>query len=191
MRRPLFPLHVANARIQRHGAALRELVRGLDGTGAAGPSAVAAHAGAAAVRFFDRRLAAHHAREEQFLFPALLEAVAGSDGVCLRSIGAGLAAEHREIEMRWRALRAGLASAEPASPPQASAVEAFVALCERHTACEGRELLPMAERLMSDDAIAGLERALRHSLCRDRLADRPNDALEPPRRSAQPGTRQR
>ena len=191
MRRPLFPLHVAHARIQRHGAALRELVRGFGDAGAASPSAAAAHAGAAGVRFFDRRLAAHHAHEEQHLFPALLEAVAGSDGVCLRSIGAGLAAEHREIETRWRALREGLASAAPASPPQASAVEAFVALCERYTACERRELLPMAERLMSDDAIAILERALRHSQCRDRLADRPHAAPGSPRRGMQPGTRGR
>ena len=47
--------------------------------------------------------------EEADLFPALLEAVAGSDAVCLRELTASLAAQHRELESRWRQVRDVLA----------------------------------------------------------------------------------
>ena len=60
------------------------------------------------MRYFDTSAKQHHADEEQDLFPALLESMAGSDPVCLRELTAALTAEHRELEARWQDVRAVL-----------------------------------------------------------------------------------
>jgi hypothetical protein len=62
-------------------------------------------AAAAVMRYFDTSAVHHQADEEVDLFPALIEAMAGSDAVCLRELTASLTGEHRELEQRWRALR--------------------------------------------------------------------------------------
>ena len=89
--------------------------------------------------------------------------MAGSDPVCLREMTAGLTAEHRQLEALWRRVRADLqriGEGESASL-RADAAEELVALYERHIEREERELLPMAARLLSDQDLARIGRAMR------------------------------
>ena len=44
--------------------------------------------------------------------------------------------------------------------PQPGTLEAFVALCQAHLEQEDGELLPMAERLLSDDALEEIAEAM-------------------------------
>jgi len=85
------------------------------------------------MRYFDTAASDHHADEEEDLFPALLEAVAGSDAVCIREMTRALVAEHRQLERHWPTLRralvqvaSGLADSLPLTE-----LQAFVELYER------------------------------------------------------------
>jgi hemerythrin-like domain-containing protein len=115
------------------------------------------------MRYFDTSAKHHHDDEEEDLFPALIESMPGSDAVCVCQMIEGLKAEHRALETAWRHLRgvleriAGGESVLLAS----DAVEAFVGLYERHIDREESELLPMAARLLSDDDLARIGRAMR------------------------------
>ena len=115
------------------------------------------------MRYFDTSAVHHHADEEVDLFPALIEAMAGSDAVCLRELTASLTAEHRELEQRWRTLRRRL---EPVARGNASTltddeVRDFIGLYERHMSREEAELLPMAARLLSDAELDRIGLAMR------------------------------
>jgi hemerythrin-like domain-containing protein len=115
------------------------------------------------MRYFDLSAKQHHRDEEQDLFPALVESMAGSDPVCVRELTAGLAAEHRELEVRWRRLRAVLervVEGERVSLP-VEEVEAFAGLYARHIQREEQELLPMAARLLGDEDLERIGRAMR------------------------------
>jgi hemerythrin-like domain-containing protein len=115
------------------------------------------------LRYFQTAAAHHHADEEENLFPALIESMAGSDAVCLRELTEGLAADHRELEMHWQRVRIELerVAAGHAVTLTASEVDAFVGAYERHIAREEGELLPMAARLLSDDVLDSIGRAMR------------------------------
>jgi hemerythrin-like domain-containing protein len=146
---PLEMLSACHARMAQQGATLRRLVPHLVLHGADGQARSAA---AGVIRYFDTAAVHHHADEERDLFPALIEAMAGSDATCLREMTAGLAAEHRELEAHWRRLRNALerVAAGTAASLAADDVEALVGLYERHIAREEGELLPMAARLLGD-----------------------------------------
>lgn len=157
---PLEMLVACHSRIERQCKTLRRLVPHLVRHGVDGEARAAA---ANVMRYFDRSAEHHHADEEEDLFPALLEAMAGSDAVCVRELTAALAAEHRELEARWQRARGvleGVVAGDLASL-DAGAVEALVGLYERHIEREERELLPMAARLLGDDALARIGRAMR------------------------------
>ncbi len=158
---PLEMLSACHARIEGQCATLHRLVRHLARHGA-GDQARAAAAGV--MRYFDTAAGQHHADEEQDLFPALLEAMAGSDAVCLRELTAVLVAEHRRLEAHWRAVRAALAPLAAGAAVAllgADDVDAFVGLYQRHIEREEQELLPLAARLLGDDQIARIGRAMR------------------------------
>ena len=115
------------------------------------------------MRYFDTAARQHHADEEDDLFPALIESMAGSDAICLREIIDGLKADHRALEACWRHLRGILeriAAGEQVSLV-ADDVEALAVRYERHIEREEKELLPMAARLLSDDDLARIGRAMR------------------------------
>ena len=157
---PLEMLSACHGRIEQQCSTLRRLHSHLRGHGADDQARAAA---AALIRYFDLAARQHHEDEETDLFPALLESMAGSDPVCLRELTASLAAEHRDLEAAWHRLRAVLeqvASGQKAalSPEQ---VEAFVELYAHHIAREEQELLPMAARLLSDDELDAIGRAMR------------------------------
>lgn len=116
------------------------------------------------LHYFDTTARDCQADEEQVLFPALIESMAGSDAVCLHGITEGLSDMLRALDRRWRhQLRAPLlriAKGESAELPSAD-LQAF---SEEYTAYTERcdtELLPMAERLLTDPEIALLGQAMR------------------------------
>ena len=137
---PLEMLGACHHRIERQCTTLRRLFEHLDGQGADEQARAAA---AAVMRYFDSAAGHHHADEEQDLFPALIESMAGSDAVCLRGLIDGLVAEHRELERHWQRVRIQLERvlAGDATALTATAVEALVRLYEQHIEREERELL--------------------------------------------------
>lgn len=96
---PLELLSACHARIERQCATLLRLAVHL---AAHGIDDEARQAATSVMRYFDLSAPNHHADEEQDLFPALLESVAGSDAQCLRALIDGLSAEHRALEALWR-----------------------------------------------------------------------------------------
>lgn len=157
---PLEMLSACHSRIERQCSPLRRLVPHLAHRGA---DVEARTAAANVMRYFDTSALQHHADEEEDLFPALIEAMAGSDAVCLREMTAGLTAEHRELEARWQHVRAVLERvvAGDRVSLESEDVEALVGLYERHIEREENELLPMAARLLSDEDLDRVGRAMR------------------------------
>lgn len=157
---PLEMLAACHLRIEQRCSTLRRLCPHLAARGA---DPEAREAAASVIRYFDTAAIDHHADEEEDLFPALIESMAGSDAVCLRELTRGLSAEHRELEAGWRLLRAHLERivANESASLDLAEVEGFVGLYERHIAREESELLPMAARLLSDDELDRIGRAMR------------------------------
>ncbi len=157
---PLEMLAACHGRVQAQCATLRRLAAHLARQGA---DRQAQDAAAALMRYFDTSAVHHHADEEVDLFPALIESMAGSDAVCLRELTASLAAEHRELEQRWRALHHRLeqvARGVAATLPDDD-VHDFIEQYERHIAREEAELLPMAGRLLGDAELDRIGQAMR------------------------------
>ena len=157
---PLEMLSACHLRIAQQCRTLRRLVPHLAEHGADGEARGAA---ANIIRYFDMSARHHHADEEEDLFPALIESMAGSDPVCLREMIALFMAEHRELEAHWENIRAVLERVVAGDNVElnSQAVEAFVTLYERHIEREESELLPMAARLLSDDELDTIGRAMR------------------------------
>ena len=116
--------------------------------------AVARQAARAVVSAIDEAILQHHEVGQGVLFPELIESMAGSDPVCLREMIAGLSEDHRALASAWRRLRPGFAALAEGRPASLGAddVAALIAQCERLFRREDDELLPMADRLLSDEA---------------------------------------
>jgi hemerythrin-like domain-containing protein len=157
---PLEMLSTCHDRIKLQCATLRRLVLHLP---AHGVNEEVRTAATNLVRFFSISATSHHADEEEDLFPALIESMAGSDAVCLRAMIEGLSADHRALETAWRRLRLALEriAAGESVPIVSDDVEVLVAMYERHIEREESELLPMAARLLSNDDLARIGRAMR------------------------------
>jgi hemerythrin-like domain-containing protein len=157
---PLEMLSACHRRIERQCATLNRLVAHLAAHGADEEARTAA---AGVMRYFDTSARQHHEDEEQDLFPALIESMAGSDAVCLRELTEGLKADHRALQACWQPVREVLERviAGVSAPLASDDVEALAGLYERHIAREENELLPMAERLLCDDDLARIGRAMR------------------------------
>lgn len=157
---PLEMLSACRHRIERQCATLRRLVAHLATQGADADARAAAQA---VLRYFDTAAPDHHADEEADLFPALIESMAGSDARCIRDLTNALTRDHRAIDAAWRPLHAALQSVAAGDPEPLTAaqVDPFIALQERHLALEERELLPMAQRLLGDDALQQIGQAMR------------------------------
>ncbi len=157
---PLEMLAACHLRVQSQNQTLQRLVPHLAAHGA---DVQAREAAIAVMRYFDTAAQHHHEDEELDLFPALLEAMAGSDAVCLRELTAALVADHRALEAGWRRLRRVLeqVAAGTAATLAADEVQAFVGLYDRHIAREEAELLPMAARLLDDATLDRIGLAMR------------------------------
>lgn len=157
---PLEMLAACHGRVQQQCETLLRLQNHL---GKKGPDRAAQDAAAAVMRYFDSAARHHHEDEEVDLFPALLDAMAGSDAVCIRDLTDALRAEHRLLEARWQDLRRSLnrvTHGEPATL-DAAMLSGFVELYDRHIQREEAELLPMAARLLSDAELDRIGRAMR------------------------------
>jgi len=157
---PLEMMAACHGRVQAQCATLRRLAAHLAGQGA---DRQAQDSAAAVMRYFTTPAVHNLADEEIDLFPALIESVAGSDAVCVRELTASLVAEHRELEQRWRILRRQLeqVSGGHGASVAGDEVTAFVSLYEQHIAREESELLPMAQRLLSDEELDRIGLAMR------------------------------
>ena len=157
---PLAMLSACHHRVERQCETLRRLVGHLASNG---PDEDARVAAAAVMRYFDTAARDHHADEETDLFPALVESMAGSDAVCIRELVDSLTLDHRALESRWQRLRVMLQSIAAGDPVHLDSayVESFIRLYERHIAREEAELLPMASRLLGDDALNEIGKAMR------------------------------
>ena len=157
---PLEMLSACHYRIERQCSTMRRLVEHL---ATHGTDLEARTAAAGVMRYFDTAAMHHHADEEENLFPALIESMAGSDAVCLREMTQALTADHRELERHWQRVRAVLerVAAGDAVALASSDVEALVRAYEQHIEREESELLPMAARLLSDESLELIGRAMR------------------------------
>lgn len=158
---PLEMLSACHGRIDNQCATLRRLLQHVQSHGVDESARVAARA---VIRYFETAARLHHADEEQNLFPALIESMAGSDAICIRELTEGLIAQHRQLEAQWQRVHAALrrlSDDSDATALQASDVEALIGLYEQHIALEERELLPMAARLLSDASLEAVGRAMR------------------------------
>ena len=157
---PLEMLAACHLRVQDQCSTLSRLLPHIAAHGSDRPAQEAA---TAVMRYFDTSARHHHDDEEHDLFPALIESMAGSDAICLRELTAALTAEHRELEARWRTLRAVLAQVAAGQTVLLSqdAVRNFAELYAGHIAREESELLPMAQRLLSDAELDRIGFAMR------------------------------
>lgn len=157
---PLALLSACHGRIARQCATLTRLAAHVPEHGS---DAAAQTAAASVSRYFETAAAHHHEDEEADLFPALIESMAGSDAGCLHALVQGLIDEHRCLASLWAPLHAALdeiANGRPAALP-AQQVQAFTDAYAAHIQREEDELLPMAARLISDDALASIGQAMR------------------------------
>jgi hypothetical protein len=113
------------------------------------------HASETVLRYFDTCPPLCFRDEEEDLFPALLESMAGSDAVCLREMTCLMAEQHRALERDWARLREPLSVIAQGGQAalDTSQVDAFVSAYRIHVECERTELLPVADRLLSDEAL--------------------------------------
>lgn len=157
---PLEMLAACHLRVQDQCSTLLRLAPHIAVHGSDRPAQEAA---TAVMRYFDTSARHHHDDEERDLVPALIESVAGSDAVCLRELTAALTAEHRELEARWQTLRAVLAQVAAGQTVLLAHddVSSFAQRYQRHIAREESELLPMAERLLSDAELDRIGLAMR------------------------------
>ena len=156
---PLEMLAACHERIRHQCATLLRLPLHLATHGADEEARAAA---AQVMRYFDTSGKQHHQDEEEDLFPALIESMAGSDAVCLRDITQALLADHHVLETGWVALRDGLMKIVNGGNAliSTSDVETWVAHYEQHIQREEDVLLPMAARLLSEAALEHIGRAM-------------------------------
>jgi len=150
---PLEMLAACHGRVEKQCETLLHLLEHLDRFGV---DTQAQEAIAAVIRYFDTAAVHHHADEEIDLFPALLEAMAGSDAVCIRALTEGLTQDHVRLSAQWAALKTSLQALQNAradtkmEPELGSLTQAFVSAYRQHIEREETELLPMANRLLDD-----------------------------------------
>lgn len=157
---PLDMLSACHTRVEKQCQTLERLQAHLP---LHGSDTQAQEAAQAILRYFDTAARHHHEDEEQDLFPAVLEAMAGSDAVCLRELTMALMVEHRQLEQHWHVLRLTLLEVAQGQPTTLSApqVQAFTQAYRGHIQREDQELLPVAARLLGDQALKDIGQAMR------------------------------
>ena len=157
---PLEMLAACHGRIRNQCATLSRLKSHV---AAQGIDESARNAARRVIRYFDSAARDHHEDEEQDLFPALLESMAGSDPVCIRELIDSLTDDHRELARRWDIVRTWMVAVEAgdAPPPDAEEIDSFVDLYERHATREEQELFPMAARLLGTKELEQIGRSMR------------------------------
>lgn len=158
---PLDMLAACHTRVEKQCLTLERLQAHLIVHASDTPAQEAAYA---VLRYFNSAAKHHHEDEEEDLFPALLEAMAGSDAVGMRELIETLEAEHRALENRWARMQPQLQAITQGKCVLLSKEEvaAFATGYRTHILREDTELLPMAQRLLGPEALAHLGQAMRH-----------------------------
>lgn len=152
-------LYSCHRRVLRHCETLRRLVLYIAESGFNRDAQVASHG---LLRFFDNEVPPHYVDEEEDLYPALIESMAGPDAVCIRELARGSARQHGVLAAQWDTLRMpleGIAAGRATLLP-ARLVEIFARQWYDHIELEESELLPMALRLLTDDDLARIHRVM-------------------------------
>lgn len=157
---PLEMLAACHTRVEKQCRILERLQDHLVTHGSDTAAQEAAHA---VLRYFNSAAKHHHEDEEDNLFPALLEAMAGSDAVCIRELTQALEADHRLLEQRWAAIRVKLQAISQGEALVLSKdeIEAFTGGYRAHILREDTELLPMAQRLLGEQALQQMGQSMR------------------------------
>ena len=157
---PLDMLAACHIRMEKQCCTLERLAPHLL---AHGSDTAAQEAAYAVLRYFNSAAKHHHEDEEENLFPALLEAMAGSDAVCIRELTEALQVDHRALETRWASLQRNLQAVAMGQAVLLTAeeVDDFVNGYRRHILREDTELLPMAQRLLGTQALTHMSQAMR------------------------------
>jgi hemerythrin-like domain-containing protein len=160
MEAPLEMLSACHGRVESQCRTLQRLAVHVAVHGA---DVQAQTAAANVMRYFDTAGRHHHQDEEVDLFPALLEAMAGSDAVCIRDLTRALSADHRALEALWHPLRAVLAQVATgiSATLDIGKVKAFSEAYAEHIKREEEDLLPMAGRLLGDMELSRVGKAMR------------------------------
>lgn len=123
------------------------------------------------VEFFRNAVLAHHAEEEEALFPAVARRAApGAEAALVASLAARLTHEHRQIENDWKTIEPAL---ERIAKGRSAAIDGGVVarLCDfyaGHAQFEEAGYLPLAARILAANERSSLALALhaRHSVDR-------------------------
>ena len=96
--------------------------------------------------YLDGALDLHRNVQEESLFPALLDSAQNADG--LSALVARFMAEHRRLEIAWRALRPSLIAVALCRPATLSVDETtrFAAIYRAHADAEMLHLLPLSSK---------------------------------------------
>ena len=119
------------------------------------------------LKMFREGVVAHHAEEEQELFPAVLHAAEpGAEFDQVRAMVDQLVSEHRDMESRWAQLQPAVeavARGETRSLDSAR-IEDLVQHFFAHAHLEEEHFLPLAQKILGrhSESMAGLGRALHH-----------------------------
>ena len=119
-------------------------------------------------KFFREAVLAHHADEEQELFPAVTRsAAAGAEAKQVAALIDRLVTEHRQFEALWQRIEGELKRLAKGKPATLDTVlveelaQAYVA----HARFEEQEFLPLAAQILSknDQSALGLSLHMRHA----------------------------
>lgn len=152
---PLEMLRACHDRIQSQCATLNKLLAHLPQHGG---DTQAQQAARAILRYFDTAGRHHHNDEEKDLFPLLL--ATSSDEAHTQV--ARLLNEHLVMDAAWQRLRSdlsGLAEGSSAALDTAAA-EHFIAVYDRHIALENSQLLPQAEKILTETQLETLGKSM-------------------------------
>ena len=147
---PLGLLRACHERIFQHCATLERLPSHLN---EAGPDQEFCTAAAAIHRYFATAARHHHADEEQDLFPRLTQ-----QSQTLADTVLQLQHEHSQLDALWQELAPLLANPSAIDEPAAFAalVERFSRAYRDHASKENRDILNIAQQILSSDELREL-----------------------------------
>ncbi len=156
---PLQLLKACHERIQDQCDTLRRLCEHLP---LHGSDAQAQQAASNVMRYFDSGGRHHHEDEEQDIFPRLAASATGQNAERVALFIGQLKSEHADISQRWLELREALEEIAHGGTATLNkqSVEQFCDMYGAHMAFEETNLMPLAEQLLDEAAIAAIGKAM-------------------------------
>lgn len=134
------------------------------------PAELARKTAESALAFFPKAVYAHHAEEEQELFPAVrASAQAGEERVRVESLMDRLTFQHRELERMWKQVEPALRIVAKGQTPSLDVhtLSELVNEYQAHAQFEEEAFLPLAQTILSRNgnhmAALGLSLHMRHA----------------------------